>query len=111
MKLSITNAAFAAGVSILVMAGAHAGTAGMPQVVVHYSDLNLSSQDGAQALITRLNRAADKVCGGMPDRHQPYRISLYHACTQQAVETAVTNVDSPVVSAMYGDTHRLIASK
>jgi len=111
MKSVIKNAAFAAGVSILIVAGAHAGTAGEPQRIVHFGDLDISMQDGASVLLSRLGHAADEVCGRMPSMHEPDHRARYRTCVRKALDDAVAQVASPVVSALYaGKTNAQVAS-
>jgi UrcA family protein len=80
------------------------------QVSVYYGDLDLSHQAGAQKLIDRLEAAASKVCGGMPDIRDLTRFQMYRACSKQALDNAVASVDQPVVSALYGEPLQQTAS-
>jgi UrcA family protein len=80
------------------------------QVSVYYGDLDLSHQAGAQELIGRLEVAASKVCGGMPDIRDLTRFQMYRACTKHALDKAVASVGQPIVSALYGEPLQQTAS-
>jgi UrcA family protein len=67
---------------------------------VSYSDLNLASPAGAQALYRRLTAAADVVCApfegrGLVSEHQ------FKACVGHAIATAVADVNSPLLTSYY----------
>ena len=111
MKSVIKNAAFAVGICFLGMAGAQAGPQGEPQLVVGYSDLDLSSQAGARVLIGRIGMAASQVCGGVPDIRDLGRLALYRSCRQKAMADAVARVGSPAVNAAYGISYSQMASR
>jgi UrcA family protein len=70
------------------------------QVVVHYSDLNLSSQKGAAALYARIRKAADTVCPtyNVPDMASRARKD---ACVHKAIADAVITVNEPALIAQY----------
>ncbi len=73
-----------------------------PTTEVHYSDLNLASTDGAQALKTRVSRAAKRICtdngdtslSGAVQARKCARIALAKAMPQ--VELALTNAGTQV---------------
>lgn len=72
------------------------------QVVVHYDDLNLANEAGAQQLIHRLETSASRACGGLPAAENYAAWTAYQACTKAAMQNAVTNVNHPVVNRLYG---------
>jgi UrcA family protein len=80
------------------------------QVSVYFGDLDLSHQAGAQELIGRLEVAASKVCGGMPDIRDLTRFQMYRACSKKALDNAVADVGRPIVSALYGEPLQQTAS-
>jgi UrcA family protein len=86
----------------LAIAGTASAQADDPSIHVSYADLNLHSQQGARAILGRIEDAADQVCGGQPDMRQLTERALYQACRRQAVEHAVRDLDAPVVTAMAG---------
>ena len=73
-----------------------------PQQTVSYADLDLSHSADAQVLLQRLQVAADNVCGGRPDaRHNAQE--RYNNCTGQAMNGALTSVNSPLVAELYAE--------
>ena len=72
----------------------------VPSVGVKYSDLNLGSQTGAQAMLKRIEAAATTVCGGAPDIRQLDRLASFEACRRSAVAKSVIAAGSPTLTAM-----------
>jgi len=95
-----------AGAIITVVASSFAAeciaaeTGDAPQVVVHYSDLNVSSQKGAAALYLRIRRAADTVCPGYNLAELTSR-ARRDACVRKAIADAVITVNEPALFAQY----------
>jgi len=73
---------------------------GSPQVLVKYGDLNVSSQQGAVALYTRIRAAAERVCGPFDHRDLAAK-TVVNACIHKAISDAVAKVDQPALSAVY----------
>jgi UrcA family protein len=101
----------ALGASLAVISGLAIGGAAAaqtdqfdhpPSVNVAYGDLNLQSQAGAKAMLSRLEGAATDVCGGEPDIHLLDRQAIYQRCRAEAVDRAVRTMDAPLVTAMAG---------
>lgn len=67
---------------------------------VSYSDLDLSTESGASAFLTRIERAAKRACGYDRREHWVTRREA-EACTRDAMNTAVASVDSPAVATRY----------
>jgi len=91
----------AACVAVGAVGSAHAAPAAdAPSVKVKYSDLNLSTEQGSQALYARLEAAARAVCtpGSIRDLHA---VAAASACRTQAIEKAVRDVNSPQLAAVY----------
>ncbi|WP_116809951.1 UrcA family protein [Steroidobacter cummioxidans] len=79
---------------------------------VQYSDLDLSKQADAQALYSRLQRAADRVCVQYKELRNLDRMKLYNECYQDTLARAVANVDHAMVNAAYVADERVrIASR
>ena len=74
----------------------------VPQAVVKFRDLNLSSPDGAAALYGRIKVAAHDVCRslGTDIRDLPV-MSAHDTCVHIAVRNAVAKVNQPALSAIY----------
>ena len=82
-----------------------------PSRVVHFGDLDLSKPAGVQALYRRIKFAARTVC-------DPYIASDIHAsgamraCIIQAVDNAVSRVNSPALTELHAGVANLrLASK
>jgi UrcA family protein len=74
----------------------------LPHMTVHYGDLNLHSNKGAQELYFRVHRAAQYVCGDA--EWDPLYIEMWradHQCEQTALKRAVAQVDSPKLTSIY----------
>jgi UrcA family protein len=72
--------------------------AGSVSIKVGYSDLNLSSQAGAEALMRRIHHAASDICGG-PSRDLGIE-QQYNSCMDATVGAAVAKVNSPILTAL-----------
>ena len=73
-----------------------------PSIKVSYADLNLSTIEGANALYGRIKRAARDVC--RLDYVQPEErlySRVWKTCYDTAIGTAVTTVNSPMLSAVH----------
>jgi UrcA family protein len=70
-----------------------------PQVssrVVIYGDLDLSTPQGGQALLKRLNAAAVKDCGGYPDGVDLDVYLRFDKCCTDAMNRAIRSVGNRV---------------
>ncbi len=81
------------------------------RVVVSYGDLDVSHPAGAQVLLYRLNRAAAKVCGTVPDNRDLARRALYDSCKRAAMNAAVARVGHPQLRKIYGQPLTKFASE
>jgi UrcA family protein len=70
-----------------------------PKIVVKYADLNVSHPQGAAALLRRIRRAGEAVCGSFVGGLGPKM--RVNACVQNAVADAVTKVNQPQLFAIY----------
>lgn len=70
---------------------------------VSYADLDLSTEDGANAVLQRINAAARDMCGGKPIHSPlfPRAATQFDSCVSQAVDAAVAGFDAPVVLAFH----------
>jgi UrcA family protein len=69
--------------------------------VVTYGDLDLSTRQGEQALLKRLNAAAVKDCGGYPDTIDLDADMRFDACLTNAMNGAVRSVGNRSLLALY----------
>ena len=74
----------------------------VPQAVVKFGDLNLSSPQGAAKLYSRIAAAGSEVCKAfdIDGRDLGARARL-NACVHKAIADAVTKVDRPELFAVY----------
>jgi UrcA family protein len=70
------------------------------QTTVNYSDLNVSSAQGAGTLYSRIRAAAEKVCRPL-DRDDLASKQLFHTCVSTAISGAVGKVDQPALFSVY----------
>ena len=66
--------------------------------VVHFADLNLSTNEGAQTLYKRIRLAASEVCIGADSR---YGNAEYRKCMTKAVDDAVAKVNRPTLKVVH----------
>ena len=69
--------------------------------VVTYGDLDLSTPQGDQALLKRLNAAAVKDCGGYPDLIDFDASMRFNTCVTNALNAAVRTVGNRSLLALY----------
>jgi len=72
----------------------------VPSIVVRFSDLDVSGNEGATALYRRLKGAAETVCAPLDDR-EVARHMAFKACVQRAISTAVAQVNRPALTRYY----------
>jgi UrcA family protein len=97
--LGITFAAAA----LLLSNPASAQTSTAPiSVTVSYGDLDLGHAAGAQALLQRIERAADQACGWAPDLRLLAERAAFEQCRKTAITTTVARIDAPMLTALAG---------
>ena len=75
---------------------------GVPHTAVKFTDLDLSSRDGAAALYGRIKVAAYDVCGSFDaDMRDLLDLTGMDTCVHNAVRNAVAKVNHPALSAIY----------
>jgi UrcA family protein len=94
----------AALVALVCAAGANTTQASEPREPltkkVAYGDLNLETEQGANALYKRLHIAAEEVCAPYQSIDLARRIA-WQTCINRAVATAVERVNRPMVTAVH----------
>lgn len=70
----------------------------VPSVKVHFDDLDIKKDEGAQELYDRITYAARRACGPMPDNGHLALIGRWDYCVNDARDRAVAHVNSPIVS-------------
>jgi UrcA family protein len=70
---------------------------------VSYADLDLSTHDGARALLKRIDIAAKEACGPDPVMSPltPAAPTRYDRCIEKAADKAVADVNAPLVVALH----------
>lgn len=77
--------------------------------LVTYGDLDLESRAGADALIRRIDNAAEQVCGVNDGRTDTRQFYINRACHVETAENAVNDTGHPVViSRYYGSGYAIV---
>jgi UrcA family protein len=97
---SLCVAALAALACITGSQGAHAQSAEPLTETVSFKDLDLTSEQGAQILYVRLQRAARQVCAPLENLELSRR-RTWQSCVDDALGSAVTQVNNPLVAALH----------
>jgi UrcA family protein len=75
---------------------------GVITVATSVAGLDLSTPDGAKALLNRLHHAAIIACGDQPDRWEGLEaMQAYKNCLRTSMDGAVAQVHAPLVTALY----------
>lgn len=94
-------AATAALLSFAAPAFAQNETTQPQERVVTYGDLNLNSAAGADALVRRIDNAAEQVCGVNDGRTTTRQAQISRACERESTQNGVYDTNHPVVIARY----------
>lgn len=100
LRSSRWTAALASAACLLTVGAASAAEAVVTHITVNCRDLDLSTPAGAQTLYIRIQRAAGEVCAH-PEQPYDYLARAVRQCQQHAIADAVTNVHSPLLTALY----------
>ena len=84
----------------------------VPTKTVKFADLNIANLAGAKVLYSRIRAAAREVCA-YPASGDPILREAVHACIEKAIDKAVKDVNSPVLTSLRfgGSGDRRLASK
>ena len=69
--------------------------------VVRFDDLSLESSAGIKALYARLSNAAERVCGGQPNKMELRQLGAYRNCYHKALSRAVEKVGNDQLHALH----------
>ena len=94
-----TGATFALVIAIAISAPV-VSRAGEPQMRVSYSDLNLSSPEGARHLYSRIERVANYACG-TSNTDTDVIMRGPGPCVRAAIGHAVRNINSAMLTKLY----------
>lgn len=102
-RILLTAAASFAAFALTAPASASGARPDPQEVSVHYGDLDLAKPAGAEAMLNRLERAAERACGGEPDLRALYAQRLFNRCVDDALNQAVARLDAPLVTSLHAD--------
>ncbi|MBX9745674.1 MAG: UrcA family protein, partial [Hyphomonadaceae bacterium] len=98
------GASLLAACVVMVLSSGEASGDTLPEsehMRVAYADLDLNSDAGAGMLMRRIESAAERVCDFDYIERAPQRRSAARTCMRDAIESAVRQVDSARLQAMY----------
>ncbi len=96
--LSFALAGVGAAATPTAVVGAESAAWTTSSVTVHYDDLNLATRAGVRALQSRLQQAAQVVCGNDSSRDLE-RTSRERACRETAVARAMRQIAPQIAAA------------
>ena len=112
MHISISTFTAAAMLATLGF-GAHAHPSSPDPVIrgrsiVHFGDLNIDSEQGAQILLQRIDQAAKEACGGHPTLTAYTRVPdpSFEECRSGTIARTVKKLGAPVVTRIYIEAKR-----
>lgn len=73
-----------------------------PAITVKFHDLDVSTPQGAEMLYARIRAAAYDVCLEFDSRHNMSALVQRDGCVEDMILTAVTKLNNPALSAVYG---------
>jgi len=91
------------GLGAAIGAASAARAEAAPSVTVSYRDLDLSQPADVRTLYRRLERAASNVCGPVIESGM-WEHTAWNRCYQQALDSAVMQIRSPELLALYRST-------
>jgi UrcA family protein len=93
----------AAALAAISVQGANArpSDTDLRRLTVDYSDINISTAQGAKAVLQRLHQAAEEVCGPAPDLRAIRQSADYQSCVRRATDEAVKAIGSVTVASVY----------
>ena len=102
LRTAMVSIVFATCTAIGAVGTAHAGSADAPEFTVRYSDLNLSTHQGALVLYGRIVGAAYRVCAAdnMLDLDA---MATARVCREEVIAKAVRDVNSPMLASVYAE--------
>jgi UrcA family protein len=100
LRTAVTFTVLGICTAIGAIGSAHGASADASALTIRYSDLNLSTQQGARVLYGRIVAAANRVCAGgnMLDLDA---MATARVCREEAIAKAVRDVNSPMLAAVH----------
>ena len=71
------------------------------QMVVSFSDIDLTNDANASQALRRMRHAAEEVCGGRGGLRSNKETVASRACVRETMEHAVADLNHPLVNAQY----------
>ena len=111
-----TNLLLASGLAAVVLGLASANSFattsddGVRSIKVSYGELDLSKSSGAETLYRRIKKAAYVVCGAY-DSPMPWSYTAKSKCFKTAIDDAVGQVNSPLLTSLHRNENTRLASK
>ena len=96
----IAGAIFTALVSSLSAIASADENTGSPQKTVKYTDLTVSSAQGAASLYNRIRIASEEVCSPLDHGDLASKMHM-KACVHKSIADAVGQVNQPALTAVY----------
>jgi UrcA family protein len=102
LRTAVAFTVLAACAAIGAVGTVHAAGVDAPTRTVRYSDLNLSTEQGALVLYERIVAAASRVCAGgnMLDLDA---MATTRVCREEAIARAVRDVNRPTLASVYAE--------
>jgi len=102
LRTAVAFTVVATCAAIGALGTAHAASADVPARTVRYSDLNLSTEQGALVLYERIEAAASRVCAAdnMLDLDA---LATARVCREQAIAKAVRAVNMPMLASVHAE--------
>ncbi len=66
-------------------------------IAVRSSDLDLATVEGAQTMLRRIERAAERVCGQSVAQRYPATRRAFETCRRATIASAVDGLNAPLV--------------
>jgi len=100
LRTAVAYTVLATCATIGALGSAHAAGADAPTRTVRYSDLNLSTEQGALVLYQRIVAAASRVCAAdnMIDLDA---MATARVCREEVIAKAVRDVNNPTLASLY----------
>lgn len=100
IKLALSIFSLCGAATLGSLPRANAADDGVPTRRVSYTDLDITRAPGAKVLYHRIDVAAHQVCA-VDNRSDLGAFSRQHVCVQDAIDAAVRQVDSTVLSELH----------
>lgn len=80
----------------------------VPQMSVHYGDLNLATKSGVATLYSRMQSASRAACTSYGEGHSPSDVRINRFCRDDLISQGVAQMHSDALSALASDGARRV---